>query len=240
VTLSRLVKLAVPNYFETLGMWIGNFLVLLMVGWMGSGLLGAHIIAIRLEAISFLPGFAIGTAAATLAGQYLGARREDLARRAVWRCAILAAGLMAGFGIAFITIPTVLVGLMSSQPEHLEYTPTPLFIAGLVQIPFAIGIVFRGAMRGAGDVKFVMGLTWTSTYAVRLPLAFLLSGTDIVVNRVVDGETVRRVLLENPMPDDFVLRGLTGLWAALCIDLTVRCCVFSARFLHGGWARKRV
>lgn len=232
MTLRRLVRLAIPNYFETLGMWLGNFFVLLMVGWMGAGLMGAHIIAIRLEALSFLPGFAMGTAAATLAGQYLGAGRPDLAKRAIWRCTLIASGFMGIFGAVFMLNPGALVGMMSPQAVHLETTPTLLVICGAVQIPFAISIVLRGAMRGAGDVNVVMALTWISTYAVRMPAAFLLSGVDIPLW----GDAV----LRNPMPDDCMVRGLAGLWVGLCVDLVFRGIAFGIRFAHGGWARARV
>lgn len=231
-TLWRLIRLGIPNFLETLGMWLGNFAVVMMVGWMGAGLLGAHIVAIRLESLSFLPGFAVGTAAATLAGQYLGAGRPDLARRSMMWCTLLACAAMGLCGLAFLTIPGQLVGLMSSQPAHLSTTPKLMFLAGLVQVPFAVSLVLRGAMRGAGDVRMVMWLTWISTYAIRLPLAYLLSGVDIPLPG--------GVTIHNPMPDDFPLSGLVGLWAALCGDLVIRGILFAARFLHGGWATARV
>ena len=240
ITAWRLVRLGVPNFIETFGMWAGNFFVIMMVGWMGAGMLGTHVIAIRLEAVSFLPGFAIGSAAATLAGQYLGARRPDLAALALRRCAMIAAGIMGLIGLGFMLAPRLFVGLLSQQAAHLEHTPMLLVICGAIQIPFALGIVLRSGMRGAGDVRFVMVITWVTTYAVRLPLAWLLSGVDIVHDTDVDGEIVRRVLLENPMPDDFPIRGLWGLWIALCADQVIRAAVYGARFLHGGWSRHRI
>ncbi|MEO1512191.1 MAG: MATE family efflux transporter, partial [Planctomycetota bacterium] len=179
-----------------------------------------------------LPGFAIGSAAATLAGQYLGAKRPDLARTAVWRCALLAGLVMGSLGALFILQSEWVTSLLTRQPEHLELTPTLLIICGAVQIPFALGIVFRQALRGAGDVKWAMALTWFSTYGVRLPLAYLLSGVDIPL----PGDGV----LENPMPDDFPASGLVGLWVALCADLAIRGTLFTARFIHGGWTSKRV
>jgi hypothetical protein len=30
------------------------------------------------------------------------------------------------------------------------------------------------------------------------------------------------------------------LWIALCIEVVLRCGLFAARFLHGGWARAKV
>ena len=240
VMLYRLARLAIPNFAETAGMWVGNFILVIFVGWMGAGLLGSHIIAIRLESLSFMPGFAIGTAAATLTGQYLGAGRPDLARKAIWRCSLLASVFMGAFGAAFVLIPEVLVGAMSAQAVHLEHTPPLLVACGVVQVPFAIGIVMRTAMRGAGDVRVAMLLTWMSTYAIRLPAAFLLSGVDVIANDEVGGEIVRKVILENPMPDDFPIQGLAGMWIAMCGDLVIRGLMFFARFLHGGWARIRV
>jgi len=253
-TMWRLVRLATPNFLESFGMWIGNFMVIAMVGMLGlmdraaragvdgaatdgDGLLGAHVIAIRIESLSFLPGFAMGTAAATLAGQYIGARRKDLARSAMVRCAAIGAAVMGAMGVVFITAPRFVTGLMTDQPEHMEITPVLVFTCGTVQIPFAIGLVLRTAMRGAGDVRWALALTWISTYLVRLPLAFLLSGVDIIAP---DGDGGVRTLLENPMPDDFFVSGLSGLWVALCTDLTIRGVLFTARFVQGGWAHQRV
>ena len=231
-TLRRLVRVGLPNFAETLGMWAGNFLVVLMVGWLGPGMVGAHSVAIRIEAFSFQPGFALGLAAATLAGQYLGAGSPRMARRAILVCTGAAVAIMASMGVVFIAAPRFCVGLISTQPTHLELTPRLLFVTGMVQIPFAIGIVLRTAMRGAGDVRAVWYITWLTTYGARLPLVYLLSGVDIPLPEWMGGGVVT-----NPWPWDW---GLTGLWIGLCIEVTIRGVAFVWRFLHGGWARARV
>jgi putative MATE family efflux protein len=239
-TIKRLVRLGVPNFLETLGMWVGNFIVIILVGSLSiaaatnAELLGVHVVAIRIEAFSFLPGFAMGMAAATLAGQYLGAGSETLARRAVLRSTFVAACIMACFGAAFMLIPERIVALVSTQPAHLERAPGLLRICGAVQIPFAVAIAFRAAMRGAGDVRFVMGLTWFTTYGLRLPAAFLLCGADLAI-RTAAGDTV--TLIPNPSP--FHL-GLNGLWYGLCGEMVLRGCIFAARFFHGGWMKNKV
>ncbi|MFI4897945.1 MAG: MATE family efflux transporter, partial [Phycisphaerales bacterium JB059] len=237
-TVRRLLRLGLPNFFETFGMWIGNFMVIVMVGWLGAqsavegkgnGLLGAHIIGVRIEAFSFLPGFAMGMAAATLAGQYIGAGSERMARAAVLRCAGVAAVVMGLIGGLFVAFPEPITAMLSDQPEHLTNTPALLVICGVVQVPFALAIVFRSAMRGAGDVKIVMMLTWISTYAIRLPMAYALSGVDIPLPN--------GTFIENPSPLDW---GLSGLWIGLCGELILRGMIFSGRFFFGGWTRARV
>lgn len=231
-TLRRLVRVGLPNFAETLGMWFGNFLVVLMAGWLGPGMIGAHSVAIRIEAFSFQPGFALGLAAATLAGQYIGAGSPRMARRAILACTGVAVGIMGAMGFVFMGAPRFCVGLISTQPTHLAITPELLFITGTVQVPFAIGIVLRTAMRGAGDVRSVMYITWATTYAARLPLVYLLSGVDIPVPASLGGG-----VLANPWPWDW---GLRGLWIGLCIEVTIRGAMFVARFAHGGWAHARV
>lgn len=230
-TMRRLVRVGLPNFFETFGMWVGNFMVFAFVVNLSNtdGITGAHMLAIRIEAFSFLPGFAMSMAAATLAGQYLGAGSPRLARTAVAACALIAALVMGSLGVAFLTIPGRLVSLLSSQPEHLEIVPDVLWLAGWVQIPFALAIVTRGALRGVGDTRAVFAITWASTYLVRLPLAYLFSGVDMPL----PGGGV----LEHPFVDE---PSLEGLWIGMCVELTIRCLLFVGRFLQGGWTKIRV
>ncbi len=232
-TIRRLVRLGLPNFLETFGMWWGNYLVILMIGFFERpGWLGAHIVAIRVEAFSFLPGFAMGLAAATLAGQYIGAGNPAMARRAMLACCGLAAAFMAALGVGFLTIPDAMVGVFTQQPTHLELAPTLVWISGLIQIPFALLLVLRSGMRGAGDSRMTMIITNVSTFAVRLPLVYVLSGVDIPLPDALGGGVI-----ENPSPWD---GGLIGVWWALCIELVVRAALFLWRFLQGGWARVRV
>ncbi|MBL4697295.1 MAG: MATE family efflux transporter [Phycisphaerales bacterium] len=239
----RLVRLGVPNFFETFGMWIGNFFIIAFVGLLArqtntDGMLGAHIIGIRIEAFSFMPGFGMGIAAATLAGQYLGMGRPDLAKKAVFRCTIIASIIMGLMGLAFVLFARQMTAALSGQPAHLEMVPPLLIICGVIQVPFAIGIVFRSAMRGSGDVKVVMGLTWFSTYAIRLPLAYFVSGVDIPIPDFLGGG-----MITNPRLIEAwfgLTPGLTALWLALCSEMVLRGGLFSVRFFQGGWLKAKV
>jgi len=235
-TAMRVLRVAFPNFLEMLGMWVGNFAIVLVVGLLGAasngGALAAHMVAIRIEAFSFMPGFALGSAAATLVGQYLGAGSPNLAAKAVYRCSIGATVFMGLFGTVLITLGKPIVALLSAQPEHQITVPPLLFIAGWVQIPFALSIVFRSALRGAGDTKSAMWITWVTTYAIRMPMAWLLSGADIPLPTWAGGFTIH-----NPWPWDW---GLQGLWLGLCGEIVIRAMWFAKRFAGGGWKKTRV
>ncbi len=221
VSMKRLVNVGLPNLWESLGMWSGNFIIILVIGQVLAaaagtpGLIGAHQITIRLESFSFLPGFAMGTAAATLMGQYLGAGNAKMAARAALLCTAVAALVMSIFSYVFIVHPVAMLALMSDQPMHRELVPDLLRLAGYVQIPFAVLLVLRGGLRGAGDTRMAMILTSIGIFGLRVP------GCVIVA------------LL---WPE----KGLYALWLVMVVELTIRAALFAARFLHGGWMRVRV
>ena len=96
-------------------MWVANLFVLQFIGQIAAkmaieldadepvvqGLQGAHVIAVQWESFSFLPGFAIGIAAGTLAGQYLGANNVKQAKKAILaECGIEVAQTPAEIGTA--------------------------------------------------------------------------------------------------------------------------------------------
>lgn len=221
-TIKRILRIALPSLVDRFGHWLGNFAVMMLVGYIairnlggdGSALQGAHIVAIRIEAISFLPGLGVAVAAATLAGQYLGAGNPAMARRAVVTCWALGAGIMVTMGLTFILFPVAWTRLMTDEPKILAISPQLVRICGFVQIGFGSYLVLSEAMRGAGDTKYPMILSNVSTWCVRLPMVWLLG-------------------------IHFEL-GIVGVWYALCGELMVRGLLFTARFFHGGWMQVRV
>ena len=220
----RILRVGVPNFIEGTAMWSANLFVMMFIGMIAvaesvdgvpmQGLVGAHVIAIQWEAFSFLPGFAMGTAAAALAGQYLGAKNPAMARRAIVRCVYVGMIMMGTLGLAFIFFGEQLTRVISDEPVYLDRVPDLLLICGLIQVFFALNMIIRQALRGVGDTRWTLLITVVSTYGIRLPAAWFLGV--------------------------YMGMGLTGIWIGLCGELVVRGCLFTARFLHGGWQRIQV
>ncbi len=220
----RIVRVGVPNFFEGVAMWAVQLFVLHFIGEASAvraaaglgdgGLVGAHTISVQWESFSFLPGFAMGTAAGAVAGQYLGAGNPRLARRAIWACTIVGMAIMGSLGIVFMTSGQFLTSLISNEPVHLEVVPKTLFICGTVQVFFALAMVVRNGLRGVGDTVWILWITVFSCYGLRLPMAWYFG-----------------IHLGG---------GLPGIWIGLCAELVARGLLFLARFLWGNWSRIRV
>ncbi|MCH2147438.1 MAG: MATE family efflux transporter, partial [Phycisphaerales bacterium] len=222
----RIAKIGIPNFFEGLSMWVANLFILQFIGQIAvniamsagqdgeveQGLQGAHIIAVQWESLSFLPGFAIGIAAGTLAGQYLGAGQVEQAKRAIRLCTLLAVVLMSSFGLVMIFAGEFLTAIISQEPVHTELVPELLYIAGIMQIFFAIMMVLRQALKGTGDTLWTFLITSFSSWCIRLPMAWIL-GVQLGY-------------------------GLVGVWYALCGEMAIRALLFYCRFKHGGWVKE--
>jgi putative MATE family efflux protein len=212
---ARIIRIGIPSFLEGISMWAVNLIVLMFIGSMNvPGYQGAHIIAVQWEAFSFLPGFAIGTAAGALAGQYLGAGNVRMARKAVLVCAAIAALVMGTLGVVFILAGEPLTRVISNEPVHLELVPNLLLIAGFTQVFFAIALVVRQGLRGTGDTTWALIITTVSSYGCRLPAAWYL-GIHLGL-------------------------GMEGIWIGLCGEFVIRAGLFLARFLQGGWARRQI
>ncbi|MEO0476175.1 MAG: MATE family efflux transporter [Planctomycetota bacterium] len=231
-TIKRIWRVSYPNLLDRGGHWAGNWIIIMIVGLIGASsaigdaVQGAHIIAIRIEAISFLPALAFAAAAGTLTGQYLGANDPVMARKAARQCWLLGAGLMTALGLVFITVPDALVRILTKEQVFLDTSPDLVRICGFVQFFFGSALVLQGAMRGAGDTRVPAILSNTLTWLIRLPAAFVLGVDDFVI-----GEQV--------VFQGFGL-GLVGIWYALCGELFLRGCVFIARYLRDGWLKVEV
>ena len=216
--LVRILRISGPQFIDSLSIWMGNFVLAAMVGYLGRtdqvGALAAHIVVIRIEAISYLSGWAIGQAAATLVGQYLGlddANRANAATRCCWLLGVIVMGTM---GLGFFVFSDALIGLITDEPALHALAPPVLRVCGPAQIFLATIIVLEHAVRGAGDTRPVALIVAASTFLVRLPAAYFLG---IVLGK-----------------------GILGIWVAVCSELVLRAAFITAYFLSGRWCHTRV
>ncbi len=207
----RLLRIGLPNAAESAAMWIVNIILIRIINDMdptaASG--AAHAIAVRVEAFSYLGGFAIAIAATTLVGQSLGMKNPLRAERAAWLAYALGGGLMTLAGMVFVFFSPAFARLMSSDPAVIELVSWCLFYAGFGQAGFAAAIIFGGSLRGAGDTFSVMLINMTSLVAIRL------FGV-LVMTQVYQAS-------------------LSAIWILLSFELFVRGVAMFARFRHGGW-----
>jgi putative MATE family efflux protein len=215
-TLARIIRVGAPQSLEIAVMWsIHAFGLRVIAGLKDEGALGAHILAIRVESMSYLQGFAIATAAATLAGQYLGAGSRELAVRAVRMCWKSAVAAMSMMGIFFVFGRHLLIGWMAPGSElHIRLAAPLLVVCALAQPFFATCIILKTSMRGAGATGSVMRWSFGSMIFYRVFILWLWSRYGDLT--------------------------LMGVWIVFSLDLATQAVIFTRLHFRGKWLEAHV
>jgi putative MATE family efflux protein len=212
----RLLRIGIPGGVDILSIVGCQLWFLALINALGDLASSAHGVALRIESMAYLPGEAFSVAAATLAGQFLGARDYHRAGRSVLMACLVGGGLMVAAGLLFYLRADSLVWIfLSRERADVAEAAWPLLrIVALAMPPLALVMILNGAMRGAGDTRWPMTFSLIGFLGVRIPLTWYLT--------------------------QHSNWGVQGAWYAMLIDLSFRCLLVVYRFWHGGWKRIEV
>ena len=205
----RILKVGIPAAVEQLGLRIGMLIFEMMVISLGNLSYAAHKIALTAESISFNLGFAFSFAASALVGQELGKGSSQKALKNGYICTIIAMIVMSTFGLLFFIIPQFLVSLFTKDKDVIELATMALKIVSICQPFSGASMVLAGALRGAGDTKSVLLITYLGIFLIRIPITYLFL--------------------------DVLNFGLAGAWIVMTIDLAIRSSLSFYIFRRGKW-----
>lgn len=178
-----------------------------IVAPLGVTAVAANSLAITVEAICYMPGIGMESAATTLVGQAVGARRRDVARSFARMSTALGMLVMSASGVLMFAFAPDVLGMLTPDAEVIELGTTILRIEAFAEPLYAASMVAAGALRGAGDTLVPSLISLVSTWGMRIvPLTF-------VAPRY----------------------GLVGVWVVMAGELCVRGALFLVRLLRDGW-----
>jgi MATE family multidrug resistance protein len=144
-----------------------------LVGRFGADHMTAGWIALRYMHLSFMPAVGFSVAVTSLVGRYIGAGEPDVAVHRARVGLMLAVGYMTTCAVVFFVFREPLVGAFvggeATTPEQfariVDIGAKLLICAAVFQTLDAVGIVYTGALRGAGDTVWpgvmTMIYSWT-------------------------------------------------------------------------------
>jgi len=216
-TIRRIVDIGWPSVFLQVAWQAGSIVLYNILSRLGEGTitaLAALTNGLRIEAIIFLPAFALNMAASVLAGQNLGAGDPGRAEKLGWKTAGAGMVLLGGLAVPVFIWAEAFASILARTPEVLAETANYLRI-NMVSEPFlALGTILSGAITGAGDTRATMWIIVACMWGVRLPLAYLLAIT--------------------------LDYGPTGVWVSMVASMMCYAFLMALRFRGGRWKHVRV
>ncbi|NCB32682.1 MAG: MATE family efflux transporter [Erysipelotrichia bacterium] len=208
--LIRARNIAVPMGCEQAALSLAQVVSTAIVAPLGTIAIAANSFAVTAEAICYMPGYGIGSAATTMVGQAIGAKRKDLARSFAWLTVISGMVLMGIVGMIMYFICPFIFMFLTPVQEVRDLAQEVLRIELLAEPLFAASIIASAALRGAGDTMIPAILNLVSIWGVRLTLAWILSKS----------------------------MGLRGVWIAMMVELCFRGVLFLIRLKREGWLKR--
>jgi MATE family, multidrug efflux pump len=227
-TIRRVLRIGIPGGVDVWAVLACHLIYVAIINSLGTLAQAAHGLGVQIEAMSYLPGSAFQVAAATLAGQSLGAADHRRAVRGVMLCALAGAIIMSAAGLVmFFGGESIALFFTAQRTETTLLTGKLLKIVAL-SCPFlAMLMVLSGALRGSGDTAWPLAITFVGLVGIRIPGACLLAWDEI-----------RLPLLDLVIPAAGL--GVMGAWWAMVLDVVLRSILAAGRFAQGGWKRVQV
>jgi MATE family, multidrug efflux pump len=172
---SKMLNLGIPSGVQFIFEVAAFDFSLVMMGWLGSGMLAAHQIAINLATISYMTTAGLAAAAAVRVGFFLGGNDFKNLRIAAYSLLIMAIGVMCCWALLFIFARTLLPELYVDDLAVIPIAASLLVIAGFFQLADGIQVVCVAALRGLQDVKIPSVFILVSYWVIGLPLGYYLA-----------------------------------------------------------------
>ncbi|MEM6329088.1 MAG: MATE family efflux transporter [Planctomycetota bacterium] len=223
----RMLRFGGSNGLQMVLEVTGFFVFIALVGRLGAVESAATSIAFNISSLAFMPVWGLSLATSILVGQHLGEDRDDLAGRATWTTYGLGLLYMCVISLLYLFAPQLfLVGFFGGGESSAAGSAdaarsAEVYALAVVLLRFVAAynlldaslMIFAGAIKGAGDMRFVL--------AVSLVMAVLLGGASWLA--------VERLEL-----------GVFGCWTVVSLWIAISAVLFFLRFLQGKWRAMRV
>lgn len=207
-----IVRLGIPSGIQQTVVALGGSVVVRTVASFGTMSLAVYSIGTKVDSFAFMPSMSLSIAVAAMAGQNIGAGREDRVRQVAKAGLALTLGIVAVFSALVSLFPNLMTGIFTN--DRAVFGPAAVYVRTLAPAYLFFGVIltYGGIFRGTGAVVAPMLISVMSLWLIRVPMAILFA----------------RVLHMGP----------PGIWLAITLSSLVGAVASVIYYLRGAWANK--
>jgi len=206
------LRIGLPTSFQQSFIAIGMTALMGIVNQFGTNVIAAYSVGMRLNSLATLPAMNFGSALSMFVGQNLGAGKIERVRKGYLSTLLMSATISVLVTLVVVVFGSQLMALFTQDESVISIGAEYLLIVGSFYIIFSIMFSTIGVLRGAGATIITMISSLLSLWAVRLPIAWWLSGEI----------------------------GYEGIWWANPIGWAVGLVIVLSYYLSGRWKTKGV
>jgi len=208
-----LFRFGLPTGIQGIAMNVGGLFMLAFIGSLAQSAAAQAAFAVSYgQLFSLVTWTSVGLmgAAATVAGQNLGAGRPERAEESVRVAAGFGLGGAALIGAAFLLFPRQLLAVFGmNEPVVVEIGTQLLRVLSLSGFFITVALTYTGGLQGTGDTRSPLYISIVSQVLVPLGICFVIQQTGTL-------EPIH-------------------IWVAILVGHATRCLLSVARFRQGRW-----
>lgn len=162
------LKIALPNALQRFGTSLGYVAFAAMINSLGEVSTAAHTIANTVESAFYIPGYGMQTAAATLAGNALGAGDNDRLRKTGRMILLIEVVLMVVSGSALFAFAPAMMSLFSRDAQVILLGSVVLRMVAVSEPFYGVSIIIEGMMQGVGKTMMPFICNIIGMWGVRI------------------------------------------------------------------------
>lgn len=167
------LQVALPNALQRFATSLGYVAFAAMVNSLGETATAAHTIANTVESAFYVPGYGMQMAAATLAGNALGAgEHKKINHLAGMLLTLEVAMMVVSGGLLFLFAPNMM-GLFSADAAVIALGAVVLRMVAVSEPFYGVSIILEGMMQGMGQTMLPFAIGVTGMWGVRIVGTFL-------------------------------------------------------------------
>lgn len=208
------LKVGVPTAGESLSYNVSQITVMAMISTLGTYAMSAQVYTMTVLRFVFVAAIAIGQATQIKSGYFVGAHQNEIVYKKVFRYQLVATACSM-FMITIVNlIKSPVVHIFTDIPEVHGLVCTLLLYSAYIEFGRSLNLIYIGALKGSGDVRFPVLYGIASNWAVQVLLSYILG--------------IKCGL------------GLVGFWLGIGTDETTRGLVMLWRWKSRRWEKHRL
>lgn len=208
------LKVGVPTAGESLSYNVSQITVMAMISTLGTYAMSAQVYTMTVLRFVFVAAIAIGQATQIKSGYFVGAHQNEIVYKKVFRYQLVATACSMVMITIVNLIKSPVVHIFTDIPEVHGLVCTLLLYSAYIEFGRSLNLIYIGALKGSGDVRFPVLYGIASNWAVQVLLSYILG--------------IKCGL------------GLVGFWLGIGTDETTRGLVMLWRWKSRRWEKHRL
>jgi len=167
------LRVALPNMLQRFGTTFGYVAFAAMINSLGDVSTAAHTIANTVEAAFYIPGYGMQTAAATLAGNALGAQDKKRMKDLAGTILSIEVALMILSGSLLFAFAPAMMHIFAKSAEVILLGSIVLRMVSVSEPFYGASIILEGMMLGVGNTKIPFVFNIATMWGIRIVGTFL-------------------------------------------------------------------